>query len=99
MMEVSAGARQADWESRPDSAVPIQMAGPTAVVTKRWDVETGETVTGTAASTHERGKNQISVVAQRAAALRLQMAHTARGVGMGGGGGSRKIQPRQKYGW
>lgn len=96
VLEVSAGERQAEWESRPESAVPVQVAGPSVVVTKRWDAEAGATVTGAVVSTHERGKNQISAVAQQAAALRLQRAHTAqRAVG----GGIPRVKARQTYGW
>lgn len=89
-----AGARQAAWEAKPSSAVPVAAAQSSVVTTKRWDAETGETVTTQAPSDVDRGRNHISKVAQRAVSMQLQMAHTA-----GGGGGGQRTMPKQKYGW
>ncbi len=89
-----ASARQAAWEAKPSSAVPVAAAQSSVVTTKRWDAETGETVTTQAPSDVDRGRNHISKVAQRAVSMQLQMAHTA-----GRGGGGQRVMPKQKYGW
>lgn len=88
-----AGARQAAWEAKPSSAVPVEAPKTSVVTTKRWDAETGETVLTQATSDVDRGRNHISKVAQRAVSMQLQMAHTA------GGGGGQRTMPKQKYGW
>jgi hypothetical protein len=93
--EVNAAERTEAWLSNPASAVPLTVLGPTRLSMKRWDAASGTTVTG-AATSHEKHKNQITVVAQRAMSHRLHQAHT-QPVGMGGG--VSKVQPRQKYGW